>query len=171
MFQNPVRFTPSVGSSPTFGSLRVFWFELYDNAPHIRRGALSLVPRDIKHREAVRKIKLDVSDKSHVGQICNLPVSFMSLGFGQITNLGSPPFVLKIVFCERYGASRRLFSPRPAASAVPLTLGIQHNWRRAKICPTSIADFCRKRQISQLARGVGLGCHSHGHRYLHNSFR
>ena len=31
--------------------------------------------------------------------------------------LGFPPFVLKIVFCERYGASRRLFSPRPAASA------------------------------------------------------
>ena len=41
--------------------------------------------------------------------------------------------MLKIVFCERYSASRRLFSPRPAASAVPLTLGLQHNWRRARI--------------------------------------
>jgi len=29
----------------------------------------------------------DVSDKSHVGQICNLPVSGILLGFGQITNL------------------------------------------------------------------------------------
>ena len=30
---------------------------------------------------------LDASDRSHVGQICNLPVSSISLGFGQITNL------------------------------------------------------------------------------------
>ena len=35
---------------------------------------------------------------------------------------GFPPCVLIIVFSERYGASPRLFSPSPAASAVPLTL-------------------------------------------------
>ncbi len=36
-------------------------------------------------------------------------------------NLGSPPFLLKMVSRERHGASRRSFSPTPAASAMPLT--------------------------------------------------
>ena len=34
---------------------------------------------------------------------------------------GSPPFLLKMVFCERHGASSRSLSPTPAASAVPLS--------------------------------------------------
>ena len=45
--------------------------------------------------EALRRFtgaNIDVSDKSHVGQICNLPVSSISLGFGQITNLPHVPF-------------------------------------------------------------------------------
>ena len=40
---------------------------------------------------------------------------------------GSPPFVLKMVSRERHGASRRLFSPIPAASAVPLTQAFNTN--------------------------------------------
>ena len=36
--------------------------------------------------------------------------------------MGSPPSMLKAVSSERHGASHRCFSPRPAASAVPLSL-------------------------------------------------
>ena len=53
------------------------------------------------------------------------------------------------VFCERYGASRRLFSPRLAASAVPLTLGLQHNWRRAgKIKAEGSADRAQESEAN-----------------------
>ncbi len=56
--------------------------------------------------------KVDVSNKSYVGQICNLPESRVSLGIGQITNLPT----LSLDFCrKRHGCrSKSLYALSPS---------------------------------------------------------